>query len=298
VIAHLRASGVQQSSKDDRITFTSVTPWPGELIAAEGRFLEGTHGARESTADGGPGSPNPGPGADDDGSRFGDRDPQHVPAPDGEGQPRERTAAIFIGPEFGTVARGDLMRAVRETNEADFDILVACAFNFEAHASEVTRLGGLRIVRARMNPELHMSDDLKNTGTGNLFVVFGEPDIAIEDAGGDHVRVRIQGLDIFDPSKGEVRAGGTDGGHQNDIAAWFIDTDYDAESFFVRHAYFLGGHDPYKALKTALKAEIDEDAWASLHRDVSRPFPRPETGRIAVKVINHFGDEVMQVFGV
>ncbi len=151
----------------------------------------------------------------------------------------------------------------------------------------------MQVIRARMNPDLHMADDLKNTGTGNLFVVFGEPDVEITKLPDDQVQVRIAGLDIFDPSKGEVRAGGTD-----DIAAWFIDTDYDEESFFVRHAYFLGANDPYKALKTTLKAEIDEEAWESLYRDTSRPFPRPSSGRIAVKVINHFGDEVMKVFSV
>ena len=88
-----------------------------------------------------------------------------------------------------------------------------------------------------------------------------------------------------------VRSDGPEG-----IACWFIDTDYDMESFFVRHAYFLGANDPYKALKTTLKAEIDADAWASLNSDVSRPFERPKSGRIAVKVINHLGDEVMKVF--
>ena len=138
-----------------------------------------------------------------------------------------------------------------------------------------------------------MAGELKTSASGNLFVVFGEPDVRIDRLDDGRIQVAIQGLDIFDPSKGEVRAGGTD-----DIAAWFIDTDYDEESFFVRHAYFLGGHDPYKALKTALKAEIDEDAWSSLHRDTSRPFDPPDQGRIAVKVINHFGDEVMQVFEV
>ena len=133
----------------------------------------------------------------------------------------------------------------------------------------------------------------KNTGTGNLFVVFGEPDVEIDRLKDGQLQVRILGLDIFDPQKGEVRPGGID-----DIAAWFIDTDYNEESFFVRHAYFLGAQDPYKALKTTLKAEIDEDAWASLYRNVSRPFPRPTSGRLAVKVINHFGDEVMKVFSV
>ncbi len=209
-----------------------------------------------------------------------------------------RRAAIFFGPEFGTVSRLDLVAAAREASEARFDVLIACAFNFDAHASELTRLGPLPILKAKMNPDLHMADELKNTGKGNLFVVFGEPDIDIEDVGDGDIRVRVKGIDVFDPNTGEIRSGDTDS-----IAAWFIDTDYNEESFFVRHAYFLGadrpgGSDPYKSLKTALKAEIDRDVWETLYRDVSRPFARPENGRIAVKVINHFGDEVMKVFGV
>jgi adenine-specific DNA-methyltransferase len=144
-----------------------------------------------------------------------------------------------------------------------------------------------------MNADLHMADDLKTTGKGNLFVVFGEPDIELLDAEDERVRVQLKGVDVFDPSTGEVRSDSAEG-----IACWFIDTDYNEESFFVRHAYFLGADDPYKALKTTLKAEIDEDAWATLRSDVSRPFDKPETGRIAVKVINHLGDEVMKVFRV
>ena len=205
----------------------------------------------------------------------------------------EKRAAIFIGPEFGTVSRADLAAAAREALDARFDALIACGFNFEAHTSELHKLGPLPILKAKMNPELHMSDELKNTGAGNLFVVFGEPDIkwAFNTEGG--IVVEVLGVDVFDPKTGEVRASGKD-----DIAAWFIDTDYDEESFFVRHAYFMGANDPYKSLKTALKAEIDEEAWATLYRDKSRPFPRPDTGRFAVKVINHFGDEVMKVFAV
>ena len=121
-----------------------------------------------------------------------------------------------------------------------------------------------------MNADLHMSADLKNTGQGNLFVVFGEPDISLEETDDGNLQVRINGVDIYDPSTGQVRSDDTDG-----IACWFIDTDYDEESFFVRHAYFLGANDPYKSLKTTLKAEIDEDAWASLNSDISRPFPKP-----------------------
>ena len=207
----------------------------------------------------------------------------------------ERRAAILIGPEFGTLSRMDLVAAAREASEARFDVLIACAFNYDAHASELTKLGPLPILKARMNPDLHMAEDLKNTGKGNLFVVFGEPDLVVEPVPGapDHVRIRILGVDVFDPQTGDIRSGDT-----KSIAAWFIDTDYNEESFYVRHAYFLGANDPYKSLKAALRAEIDEEAWATLYRDTSRPFPRPERGRIAVKVINHFGDEVMKVFAI
>jgi adenine-specific DNA-methyltransferase len=205
----------------------------------------------------------------------------------------EKRAAIFIGPEFGTVTRADLTAAAREALDARFDALIACGFNFEAHTSELNKLGPLPILKAKMNPELHMSDELKNTGAGNLFVVFGEPDIKWNFNEDGKIVVEVLGVDVFDPKVGDVRASGKD-----DIAAWFVDTDYNEESFFVRHAYFMGANDPYKSLKAALKAEVDEDAWATLYRDTSRPFPRPETGRFAVKVINHFGDEVMKIFAV
>ena len=205
----------------------------------------------------------------------------------------EKRAAIFIGPEFGTVTRADLTAAAREALDARFDALIACGFNFEAHTSELTKLGPLPILKAKMNPDLHMSEELKNTGAGNLFIVFGEPDIEWDFDEDGNIVVEVLGIDVFDPKTGDVRASGKD-----DIAAWFIDTDYNEESFFVRHAYFLGAKDPYKSLKTSLKAEIDREAWETLYRDKSRPFSRPSTGRFAVKVINHFGDEVMKVFAV
>ena len=205
---------------------------------------------------------------------------------------KQRRAAIFIGPEFGTVTRPDLVEAAREAAESGFDVLIACAFSYEAYATEFEHLGSLRVLKARMNADLHMAADLKNTGKGNLFVIFGEPDIDVLLEGND-IRVKINGVDVFHPATGEVRSDGPDG-----IACWFIDTDYNAESFFVRHAYFLGANDPYGSLKTTLKAEIDEEAWASLHSDISRPFQKPKSGRIAVKVINHLGDEVMKVFKV
>jgi len=252
ILENLKTAGVQQAHKEDKISFTSLTPWPGELICAEGRYLEG----------------------------------------DEESGIRKR-AAIFIGPEFGTVSRPDLVAAAREAGDAGFDVLIACAFNYDAHSSEFDKLGRIPVLKARMNADLHMADDLKNTGKGNLFVIFGEPDIDILDAEDDKIQVKVNGVDVFHPNTGEVRSDGAEG-----IACWFIDTDYNEESFFVRHAYFLGANDPYKALKTTLKAEINEEAWSTLNSDLSRPFEKPKSGRIAVKVINHLGDEVMKVFRV
>ena len=252
ILEHLKTSGVQQAHKEDRVAFSSLTPWPGDLVCAEGRYAEG---------DGDSGA--------------------------------EKRAAVFIGPEFGTVSRPDLVQAAREAADADFDILIACAFNYEAHASEFNKLGRVPVLKARMNADLHMADDLKNTGKGNLFVIFGEPDIEILDAEDGRIQVQVKGVDVFYPNTGEIRSDNADG-----IACWFIDTDYNEESFFVRHAYFLGANDPYKALKTTLKAEINPEAWETLHSDTSRPFDKPQSGRVAVKVINHLGDEVMKVFRV
>ena len=202
-------------------------------------------------------------------------------------------AAIFIGPEFGTVSRPDLVQAAREAAEGDFELLITCAFNYDAHTTEFEKLGRLPVLKARMNADLHMADSLMNTGKGNLFVIFGEPDIDILNTEDGQIQVRVKGVDVFHPNSGEIRSDEPD-----TIACWFIDSDYNEESFFVRHAYFLGANDPYKALKTTLKAEINTAAWATLHSDISRPFDRPASGRIAVKVINHLGDEVMKVFRV
>ena len=209
------------------------------------------------------------------------------------GSEKEKRAAIFIGPEFGTVSRPDLVAAAREAGDGDFDVLIACAFNYEAYAADFNNLGRIPVLKAHMNADLHMAEDLKNTGKGNLFVIFGEPDIEIKDAGDDKIHVHVKGVDVFHPNTGEITSSGAEG-----IACWFIDTNYNEESFFVRHAYFLGADDPYKSLKTTLKAEINRDAWETLNSDTSRPFDKPKSGRIAVKVINHLGDEVMKVFEV
>jgi adenine-specific DNA-methyltransferase len=249
ILENLKAAGVQNTVKDQRLRFDTLEPWPGAYVNAVGEYTE--NGV-------------------------------------------VRRAAICIGPEHGTVGVALIREAAKEAAKF-FDILIICGFAFEARVGEeASHLGRLTILRAAMNPDLAMGGDLlKKTGSANLFMVFGEPDIEIRQAPENKVQVEIRGLDVYDPTTGEIRSHTTD-----DIACWFIDTDYNEESFFVRHAYFLGAGDPYEQLKRALRADIDEGIWSSLYSTVSRPFVPPKTGKIAVKVINHYGDEVMKVYSV
>ncbi len=298
ILEHLKSTGVQQAYKEDRITFSSLMPRAGQLVCAEGTYV------------------------------------------DGEG--KDQRAGIFIGPEFGTVSRRDLTAAEGEAADAGYDVLIACAFSFEALVAGLEGIGRIPILKAHMNADLHMARDLKNAGQGNLFVVFGEPDIAVTSgiwlstmtgmkvanyesvksssglgsleeinqerptidglAEKDYplsltdnawTQVTLNGVDVFQPNSSSIRSDGPEG-----IACWFIDTNYNEDCFFIRHAYFLGAKDPYNALKRTLKAEINEAVWESLHSNVSRPFECPSTGKIAVKAINHLGDEVMKVFVV
>jgi adenine-specific DNA-methyltransferase len=265
ILNNLRKSGVQQDKKADKITFDSLEVFTGRYVVAEGIYHE------------------------EDGTR--------------------RRAAIHIGPEFGSIGRQDLVETAREAADLGMDVVIACGFNYDAQSTEFSKLGRIPVLKARMNADLHMAQDLAATGAGNLFVIFGEPDVEVfpapdvpsgntkpdgtSGAASGDIQVRVRGVDIFDPRTGKVRSDDVDG-----IACWFIDTNYNGEAFFVRHAYFLGANDPYKSLKTTLKAEIDREAWETLNSDTSRPFPKPETGRIAVKIINHLGDEVMKVIAV
>lgn len=249
VLDNLAKAGVQNTKKNERLTFATIRPWPGgRYVSAEAEYEEA--GAK-------------------------------------------RRAAIVIGPEYGTVG-GELVReAARECRDWA-DAMVICGFAFDPQVGDSTmNLGRLVVLKARMSQELRAAEAYK-AGGGNLFVVFGEPDIALDQAG-DECVVRLKGVDIFDPTTGEVRSSGR---VEDDVACWFVDTDYDGDSFFVRHAYFLGGKDPFEKLKGALRAEVDEEVWASLYRAESRAFPKPKSGRVAVKVINHYGDEAMRVFRV
>jgi len=253
VYENLKASGVQNTKKGERLEFVWLRPFPSKsgMIQFEGRYIENG---------------------------------------------KEKRAAISIGPEYDTVGYDLVRRAAREAADL-FDMLIVCGFAFAPEVDD-SRLhfGALTVLNARMNQDLHMGERLKATGAGNLFVVFGEPDLRIEKLKDDLIQVEIKGMDIFDPTTGEVKSS-TGAGLKNDVAAWFIDDDYDEESFFVRQAYFVG-QDPYESLRRALKAEIDDIAWADVTGTVSKPFPRPKSGKICVKVINHFGDEVQKVFQV
>jgi len=213
-----------------------------------------------------------------------------------ENDGKVKRAVVCIGPEHGTVGPELVKEAAKEAVQGiGFDLLIVCGFAFDPHVSEeVKRYGKLTVLPARMNPDLTMGDELlKKTGAGNLFMVFGEPDVDIKKQKDGKLVVKIKGLDVYDPTTGQIRSNSTD-----DIACWFIDTDYNSESFFVRHAYFTGAEEPYDKLKRALRAEINEEAWSSLYSTTSRPFDSPTTGKIAIKVINHYGDEVLKVFEI
>ena len=251
ILDNLRAAGVQNTVKQERLRFDRLEPWPGEWVNAVGEYTDSSN--------------------------------------------ESRRVAVAIGPEHGTVGPVMVREAAKETMRgAGFDVLIVCGFAFDAAVGETAKeFGRLTVLPAKMNPDLAMGAGLlKKTGAGNLFTVFGQPDLLVTHASGD-ITVELRGVDIYDPTTGEVRSSSTD-----DIACWFIDTDYDQESFFVRHAYFTGDGDPYERLRRALRVEIDEETWLSIYSTVSRPFPAPSTGRIAVKVINHYGDEIMRVYEV
>ena len=253
MIRTLRKNGIKQARKDDRIEFTSVEPW------ANGKYIvaEAWGAASENG--------------------------------------KSKRYAVAFGPEFGSVTRLDMKNASREALECGFDVLVYCAFNFEAYVEEGSdsAMGRLKVLQARMNSDLHMSTDLKETGSGNPFVIFGEPDIDVTHTEDDLYTVAIKGVDVYDPKRDEVRSDNADA-----IDCWMLDTDYSGESFIARQVYFPGRDDVYKAFKVFLKNDIDEEEWETVAKTVSRPFARPRSGQIAGKVINHFGDEVMKVFEV
>lgn len=207
-----------------------------------------------------------------------------------EGERRKRVA-IAIGPEFGTVTRNNLIAFAREVKEAGcFDLAVVCAFGFEAHATEeVGALAGCRVLLARMNADLHMELDDKGVNA-NAFVIYGEPDVDILREG-NNFRVQLNGVDVYVPKLNTVRSGEID-----DIDCWMVDSDYNEQCFVARQVFFPDNPTLYKALKKMLNNDIDAEEWEAAAGTLSHPFPRPYSNKIAVKVINHFGDEVMKIY--
>jgi len=263
IIENLRASGVQNTIKNERLKFDRLEPYAGTWLHAAGEYTEKL--------------PSPSEGRGGAGGGV-------------------RRVAVSIGPELGTVGPEQVKEAAKEALKGvEFDLLIVCGFAFDPHVSEeAKRYGKLTVLPAHMNPDLAMGDELlKKTGAGNLFMVFGEPDLSLDRQPDGRYSVHLRGLDVYDPTTGEVRSNSTD-----DIACWFIDTDYNEETFIVRHAYFTGADQPYEKLQRALRAEIDESAWSALYSTTSYPFEKPKTGKIAVKVINHYGDEVLKVYDV
>jgi adenine-specific DNA-methyltransferase len=250
VCDNLKAAGVQNTKRGERLTFTRLDLHHGTWIQAVGEYAD-----KNQTV---------------------------------------RRIAVALGPEYGTVGPNLVKEAAKEAVRGlGFDTLIICGFAFDPHVpDESTRYGELTVLPVRMNSELLIGKGLlKNTGAGNMFMVFGEPDLEIRPHGAGQFVAELKGVDIYDPTTGEIRSHST-----RDVACWFMDTAYDGESFFVRHAYFTGGNEPYLDLRRALRGEIDADAWSSLYSDTSRPFPKPDTGKIAIKVINHFGDEALKIF--
>ena len=253
ILENLRKAGVQNTFKNERLVFERIEPYAGTYVQAIGEYTDAVG--------------------------------------------KTLRAAISIGPEYGTVDATWVKEAAKEARKGEgFPMLVVCAFAFGPYVNEETKQWpNLTILITRMNPDLAMDTAdqklLKSTGAGNLFMVFGEPDLELSTLPDGKLQVELRGLDVYDPTTGEIRSNTTD-----EIACWFIDSDYNEESFFVRHAYFTGADEPYKKLQRALRAEIDEAAWSTLYATVSRPFDPPSTGKIAVKVINHYGDEVLRVY--
>jgi len=263
IIENLKKAGVQNTLKNERLKFDRLEPFAGTWIHAAGEYTE-----KESEEKAGASSRTL----------------------------KVRRVAVSIGPEHGTVGRDQIKEAAKEAVQGiGFDLLIVCGFAFEPLVSEeAKRYGKLMVMPTHMNYDLTMGDELlKKTGAGNLFMYFGEPDIEVKKQKDGKLAVTIKGLDIYDPTTGQIRSHSTD-----DIACWFIDTNYNGESFFVRHAYFTGAEEPYDKLKRALRAEIDEAAWSALYSTTSRPFDPPKTCKIAIKVINHYGDEVLKVYPV
>lgn len=203
----------------------------------------------------------------------------HVPGEEG----KDRKAAIAIAPDDMTVSGAFIDRAAESAARiTGVDLLVVIAFAFEAgpRSSDVEQRGKLKVLKAQANRDLQIGN-LQDKDSDHAFVMVGEPDVKVEDAGNGMITAEVLGYDTYNPGTGNVEPGGA-----KHIACWMIDSDYDGNSFYARRIHFpIGGDKQIERLKRHLGKNLDQEAWNAMLSHKSMPFKRPKTGRIAVRIV-------------
>jgi adenine-specific DNA-methyltransferase len=215
------------------------------------------------------------------------------------GEPKR--VAVSFGPQYGPVTASQTDEAIRIARRAGYDILILAGFSIEASAQAMVqeaKIPGLDVHFANVAPDVLMQVEetqgkvslLKTTRASQIFTVFGQPDVRVDKQEDGTYRVELSGVDIYDPLTGEVQS--TRG---EDVAAWFLDTDYDGKTFHICQAFFPGDPHAWEKLQRALKAQIPPEVFEQMRGTVSFPFQPGEHQRIAVKVIDFRGNEVVRV---
>ncbi len=201
--------------------------------------------------------------------------------------------AISFGPQHGPVIAHQVQEAIPTAKMNGYQVLIFAGFAFDPEAQALIQkapVAGLQVHFANVAPDVLVGDLLKTTRASQIFTVFGQPDVRVERKTDGTYVVELRGVDIYDPLTGEVHS--TRG---ENVAAWFLDTDYDGKTFKISQAFFPGDPDAWEKLQRALKAQIDPEAFEMMRGTVSFPFTPGEHGRIAVKVIDFRGNEVVRV---
>lgn len=204
--------------------------------------------------------------------------------------------AISFGPQHGPVIARQVQEAIPTARMNGYQVLIFAGFAFDPEAQALLQkipVAGLQVHFANIAPDVLVGDLLKTTRASQIFTVFGQPDVRVDRQGDGTYVVELRGVDIYDPLTGEVHS--TPG---KDVAAWFLDTDYDGMTFHICQAFFPGDPDAWEKLQRALRAQIDPEAFERMRGTVSFPFKPGEHQRIAVKVIDFRGNEVVRVVGL
>jgi len=203
--------------------------------------------------------------------------------------------AVSFGPQYGPVTATQANEAIQTAKLNAYDALILAGFSIEAEAQAFVQkakevVKGLSIHFGNVAPDVLVGDLLKTTRASQIFTVFGQPDVGVQKHKDGTYRVELRGVDIYDPLTGKVHSA-----RGEDVAAWFLDTDYDGMTFHICQAFFPGDADAWEKLQRALKAQIDPEAFEQMRGTVSFPFEPGEHKRIAVKVIDFQGNEVVRV---